>query len=85
MTCQYPDCPGGEAGTHCRHVCREPAALLTTWVSETEAVTEPLFKAPRRLTDNEIGEVWFAARIPGLNETDARRLIRAAEARSGAR
>lgn len=63
----------------------EPAALLTTWVSETEAVTEPLFKAPRRLTDAEIGEVWFAAKIPGLTETDARRLIRAAEARSGAR
>jgi hypothetical protein len=63
----------------------EPAALMNTWVSETEAVTEPLYKSPRRLTDGEIGEVWFAARIPGLTETAARVLIRAAEARSGAR
>lgn len=85
MPCEYPNCAGAEGGTHCRRTCQEPAALLTTWVSETEAVTEPLFKAPRRLTDAEIGEVWFAARIPGLNETDARRLIRAAEARAGAR
>jgi hypothetical protein len=60
----------------------QPAALLTTWISETEAVTEPLFKAPRRLTDAEIGEVWFAARIPGLTESDARRLIRAGEERA---
>lgn len=62
-----------------------PVALMTTWVSETEAVTEPLYKAPRRLTDAEIGEVWFAAKIPGLTEANARRLIRAVEARSGAR
>ena len=33
----------------------------------------------RRLSDSEIGEIWFAARIPGLTESDARRLIRAAE------
>ena len=33
----------------------------------------------RRLTDAEIGEVWFAAKIPGLTETQARLLIRAAE------
>lgn len=59
----------------------QPAALLTTWVSETESVTEPLFKAPRRLTDTEIGEIWFAEKIPGLTETDARRLIRAVERR----
>jgi len=64
---------------------QEPVVLLNTWISETEAVTEPLYKAPRRLTDAEIGEVWFAAKIPGLTETDARRLLRAAEARSGAR
>lgn len=64
----------------------EPAALLTTWVSETEAVTEPLYKAPppaRRLTDSEISEVWFQARITGLTETSARLLIRAAERRLG--
>jgi hypothetical protein len=60
---------------------QKPVALMNTWISETEAVTEPLFKAPRRLTDGEIGEVWFAARIHGLTESDARRLIRAAEER----
>ena len=87
MACQYPDCPGGECGTHCKPACREPAALLTTWASETEAVTEPLFKVPpppRRLTDAEISEVWFAAAIPGLTETSARLLIRAAERRMAA-
>lgn len=36
--------------------------------------------ARRRLTDDEIGRIWFEARIPGLVEGDARRLIRAAEA-----
>jgi len=61
---------------------REPAAILTTWISETEAVTEPLYKMPPRLTDAEIGEIWFAARIPGLTETAARVLIRAAERRA---
>ena len=35
---------------------------------------------PRRLTDDEIGQIWFQARIPGLTETAARLLIRAAEA-----
>jgi len=64
---------------------QEPVVLLNTWISETEAVTEPLYKAPRRLTDAEIGEVWFAAKIPGLTETAARALIRAAEQRMGAR
>jgi hypothetical protein len=39
------------------------------------------FAAERRLTDAEIGEVWFAAKIPGLTETQARLLIRAAERR----
>jgi hypothetical protein len=34
---------------------------------------------PRRLTDDEIGQIWFQARIPGLTETAARLLIRAAE------
>ena len=38
-------------------------------------------QARRRLTDAEIGEVWFAAKIPGLTETQARLLIRAAERR----
>lgn len=33
----------------------------------------------RRLTDDEIGQIWFAAKIPGLTESDARRLIRDAE------
>jgi hypothetical protein len=35
---------------------------------------------PRRLTDDQIGRLWFEAKIPGLNEADARRLIRAVEA-----
>ena len=35
----------------------------------------------RRLTDAEVAEVWFAAKIPGLTETQARLLIRAAERR----
>ena len=38
-------------------------------------------QARRRLTDAEIGEVWFAAKIPGLTETQARLLIRAVERR----
>ena len=33
----------------------------------------------RRLTDDEIGRLWFQAKIPGLTETSARLLIRAAE------
>jgi hypothetical protein len=33
----------------------------------------------RRLTDDEIGRIWFQAKIPGLTETNARLLIRAAE------
>ena len=39
------------------------------------------FAAERRLTDAEIGEIWFEAKIPGMTETQARRLIRAAERR----
>jgi hypothetical protein len=92
VACRYPDCvdsgPEGKCTRwlldECSGPALEPAALLTTWVSETEAVTEPLYKAPRRLTDAEIGEIWFSARIPGLTETAARALIRAAERRSGA-
>lgn len=38
---------------------------------------------PRRLTDDEIARVWFAAKLPGLTENDARRLIRAAEVAAG--
>ena len=38
-------------------------------------------QARRRLTDAEVAEVWFAAKIPGLTETQARLLIRAAERR----
>lgn len=34
-----------------------------------------------RLTDDEIGRLWFFAAIPGLTETDGRRLIRLAEER----
>lgn len=34
---------------------------------------------PRRLTDDQVGQVWFEMAIPGLRESDARRLIRAAE------
>ena len=36
--------------------------------------------APQRhLADDEIGRLWFEAKIPGLTETSARLLIRAAE------
>ncbi len=34
----------------------------------------------RRLTDDEVGRIWFEAKIPGLTENDARRLIRMTEA-----
>jgi hypothetical protein len=34
----------------------------------------------RRLTDDEVGRIWFEAKIPGLTESDARRLIRMTEA-----
>jgi len=34
-----------------------------------------------RLTDDEIGRLWFKAALPGVTETQARFLIRAAEAK----
>lgn len=37
----------------------------------------------RRLTDAKISEIWFKAGIPGLTETNARLLIRAAEKELG--
>jgi hypothetical protein len=39
------------------------------------------FAAERRLNDAEIGEIWFNAKMPGVTETQARLLIRAAEAK----
>jgi hypothetical protein len=33
------------------------------------------------LTDDEIGRLWFKAGLPGVSETQARFLIRAAEAK----
>ena len=39
------------------------------------------FAAERRLNDAEIGEIWFNAKLPGVTETQARLLIRAAEAK----
>ena len=39
------------------------------------------FAAERRLTDAEIGQLWFEAKLPGVTETQARLLIRAAEAK----
>ena len=33
------------------------------------------------LTDDEIGRLWFKANLPGVTETQARLLIRAAEAK----
>ena len=62
----------GHAGTTWHPVgrlCREAAAELR----RLHAMTT------RRLTDDKIGQIWFAAKIPGLTESDARRLIRAAE------
>jgi hypothetical protein len=39
------------------------------------------FAAERLLNDAEIGEIWFNAKMPGVTETQARLLIRAAEAK----
>jgi hypothetical protein len=36
-------------------------------------------KTPR-LSDDQIGRIWFKAKVPGLVESEARRLIRMAEA-----
>jgi hypothetical protein len=36
-------------------------------------------KTPR-LSDDQIGRIWFEAKVPGLVESEARRLIRMAEA-----
>ena len=33
------------------------------------------------LTDDEIGRIWFQCKLPGVTETQARLLIRAAEAK----
>jgi hypothetical protein len=33
-----------------------------------------------KLNDDDIGRIWFESKIPGLTETDARRLIRKSEA-----
>ena len=33
------------------------------------------------LTDDEIGRIWFQCKLPGVTETQARFLIRAAEAK----
>lgn len=44
MTCQYPDCPGGAAGTHCKTSCYMPAR------------TDP--PVQRTLTDEVIADLW---------------------------
>lgn len=33
----------------------------------------------RRLTDDQIGRIWFRLALPGVTETQARLIIRAAE------
>ena len=53
------------------------------WVSGLQSARDALRAAlaepQRRLTDAQIGEVWFRAKLPGVTETTARILIRAAE------
>ena len=58
---------------HCERSCEANAFQIE--IRRLKAALEQ----PYRLTDDQIARVWFAAKIPGLNETDARRLIRAAE------
>jgi hypothetical protein len=59
---------------HCERSCEANAFQIE--IRRLKA----LLDQPRRLTDDQIGRLWFEAKIPGLNEADARRLIRAVEA-----
>ncbi len=78
---------------HCERSCeanafqieirRLKAALeQEPWV-KTYCGGKPNYTTPaeprRRLTDSEIAVIWFHARLPGVTETAARMLIRAAE------
>lgn len=47
--------------------------------SELHLKSTPPPSQLRRLTDDEIAVIWFHARLPGVTETAARMLIRAAE------
>ena len=52
----------------------------TDWEIAARGTTAALDKCRNiRLTDDEIGRVWFKAALPGVTETQARFLIRAAE------
>lgn len=69
--------PGGVCGQCGGWVC-DPVVRpghITVGMPPCEVVRSE----PRRLTDDEIGRIWFQAKIPGLTETNARLLIRAAE------
>ncbi len=59
---------------HCERSCEANAFQIE--IRRLKA----LLDQPRRLTDDQIGRLWFEAKIPALNEADARRLIRAVEA-----
>ena len=69
--------PGGVCGQCGGWVC-DPVVRpghITAGMPPCEVVRPE----PRRLTDDEVGRIWFQANIPGLTETNARLLIRAAE------
>ena len=70
--------PNPEGATQCivRWMAETPAGWVGAW---DRAALAQFVTQPRRLTDDQIGQIWFAAKIPGLTESDARRLIRAAE------
>lgn len=59
--------------THER-ICEDLRQQLRALVVENERL-----RAGMRLTDDQIGRLWFDAKVPGLLERDARLLIRAAE------
>ena len=79
MPSECPNCASLEAQN--TELDRKLAELEESNADELTVAYVMGASARRRLTDAEVGEVWFAAKIPGLTETQARLLIRAAERR----
>jgi hypothetical protein len=71
---------GGPAGELTAAVVPAPAQACARCGKRLGGSGDVHTCTPHRLTDDQIGRLWFQARIPGLKESDARRLIRAAEA-----
>jgi hypothetical protein len=71
---------GGPAGESTAAVVPAPAQACARCGKRLGCPGDVHTCTPHRLTDDQIGRLWFQARIPGLKESDARRLIRAAEA-----